>query len=268
MIKATHPAAAYVKEGTAPLILTFPHTSTYLPSSVLNALTEKGKALEDTDWYVDKLYEGLHPDITIVQAQFHRYLIDANRPPTDEALYEQYNNTSLCPLTTFRGEKLYKEDSPNEEALRFRKRHFHAPYHQAITYQIHRLKQHHPRLLLLDCHSIKSHLPYLFQGKIAAVNLGSYHGKSCSTDIVSFVREGFSGEEVVTNKRFHGGYTIRHYGTPSHGIEALQIELAQRLYLEEDTHAYRKEAFEALRKRLGSLLAGLLDLLGTTGGGR
>jgi formiminoglutamase len=37
----------------------------------------------------------------------------------------------------------------------------------------------------------------------------------------------------VTNGRFKGGWTTRHYGKPSEGVHAIQLELACRGYMDE-----------------------------------
>ena len=37
----------------------------------------------------------------------------------------------------------------------------------------------------------------------------------------------------VTNGRFRGGYTTRHYGDPARGVHAVQLELAMRGYMDE-----------------------------------
>lgn len=38
---------------------------------------------------------------------------------------------------------------------------------------------------------------------------------------------------AVLNGRFKGGYITRHYGNPAAGIHAIQRELAQCLYMDE-----------------------------------
>jgi N-formylglutamate amidohydrolase len=63
-----------------------------------------GQTLGDTDWHVDRLYDGLLPGVTTVRANFHRYVIDANRDPSGASLYPGQNTTGLVPVTNFDGE--------------------------------------------------------------------------------------------------------------------------------------------------------------------
>ena len=44
---------------------------------------------------------------------------------------------------------------------------------------------------------------------------------------------GALGFTTVLNGRFKGGWTTRHYGVPTSGVHAIQMELAQRAYMKE-----------------------------------
>ena len=113
-------------EGTSPIILAFPHVGTHLPEFVTEELNETGKLLADTDWHVDRLYAGLLEGATTIRANFHRYVIDANRAPSDESLYPGQNTTGLCPTTDFDGEQIYKDGmEPNAEEIEARRLIWH-----------------------------------------------------------------------------------------------------------------------------------------------
>lgn len=45
--------------GTSPVILGMPHTGTHVPDEILRRLNEEGRRLRDTDWHIDRLYQGL-----------------------------------------------------------------------------------------------------------------------------------------------------------------------------------------------------------------
>lgn len=227
----------HVKKGDSPVILALPHTGTYVPGNIMAALNTNGRKLIDTDWHVDRLYRGLLPGATIVQANFHRYVIDANRDPSGVSLYPGQNTTGLCPVTDFDDRDIYKEGhAPDVGEIERRRLAFHTPYHQAIQGEITRLKQSHKKVVLYDCHSIRSVVPYLFDGALPDFNIGTNDGVTCDVKLEKLVSDICANAEdftSVTNGRFKGGWTTRHYGQPASGIHAIQMELSQRTYLDE-----------------------------------
>ncbi len=229
-------APVTVTEGDSPLILATPHAGTFIPTEIQTRLNETGRVLADTDWHVDRLYEGLAPDATFIKANFHRYVIDANRSPDDELLYPGQNTTSLVPLTDFDGDPIWNDDAqPNTAEIEERRKKFHAPYHAEIERAIARTKETHGVVVLYDCHSIRSHIPYLFEGELPALNIGTNSGASCHPRIGQLAYEvaASSPYSTVLNGRFKGGWTTRHYGDPANNVHAIQIEIAQRTYMTE-----------------------------------
>ena len=226
-----------ILEGSSPLILSQPHGGTYIPPELLCRYNENGLLLADTDWHINRLYDDLLQNSTVVQAIFSRYLIDANRPPSDDYLYSGLNNTELCPTVNFCGQPIYNSGmEPDKIEIAKRLRNYHSLYHDAIREQIKRVQKNHGSVLLFDCHSIKSNLPYLFDGNLPDLNLGSNNGKSCDIEIERAAVEvcsKASGYNYILNGRFKGGWTTRHYGNPEKGIHVIQLELAQRTYMEE-----------------------------------
>ncbi len=259
-----------VVEGNRPLILAQPHVGLWLPREVEERLTETGRMRTDTDWHIDRLYAGLVPGATIVRARFSRYLIDPNRPPDDESLYPGRNTTGLCPLTDFDGRPLYLVGrEPDAAECRQRLVRYWEPYHQALRAQIARLRRSFDHILLYDCHSIRSVIPRLFEGRLPALNLGTHDGRSAAPVLVraaqSMLAEGErQGLDHVTDGRFKGGYTTRHYGRPGTSVSALQMELAQRTYMEEcPPWQWREDRAVPLRHLLARLLEALLRILET-----
>ena len=161
-------------EAEGPIILTQPHGGTFIPSNVLKYYNNIGISMEDTDWQINKLFDGLLNSATVVQALFSRYLIDVNRDPSGESLYPKQNSTELCPTKNFLGQSIYKTGMhPDEDEIKNRLINFHSVYHKAILQQIERIKEKHGIVLLFDCHSIKSYLPYLFDGRLPDLNFGT-----------------------------------------------------------------------------------------------
>ena len=252
-----------VAQGDSPVILGLPHTGTFLPEAVLAALNERGQMLADTDWHIHRLYDGLLPGATTVRATFHRYVIDANRGPDDASLYPGQNTTGLVPLTDFDGAPIWKSE-PGAEEIADRKARFHAPYHAALAAQIERVRARHGVAILYDCHSIRSVIPFLFDGVLPDFNIGTDSGASCAPAIEAATQEVASatGRTWVVNGRFKGGWTTRHYGDPAQGVHAIQMELAQSTHLtsESPPFAYDEEKARALRVPLKAILERLAAL--------
>ncbi len=253
-----------VSEGSGPLVLAFPHTGTWLPETVWKKLNPLGLELADTDWRVDQLYDGLIPGATTVQALFHRYVIDANRDPSGASLYPGANTTGLIPISTFDGEPIWRE-VPDAVEIAQRTAAWHAPYHAALAAQLERVRRSHGVAILFDCHSIRSHIPFLFSGLLPDLNLGTNDGQSCAPMLQHCAARHLSeapGFTQVVNGRFKGGWTTRYYGQPTRGVHALQLELAQRTYLASEAapFAYDPAKASKLRAVLGPLLAELVQL--------
>jgi len=250
-----------ITRGDSPVVLAFPHTGTDLPEYVRQQLTARGKTLEDTDWHVDRLYAGLLPQATTVRATFHRYAIDANRDPSGKSLYPGQNTTTLVPLTDFNGEDLWISP-PTEEEIEERRLSFHAPYHAALAAELERVHQLHGIAILYDCHSIRSGIPYLFEGVLPDFSIGSNLGNTCAAEIEQTV-ERICREDThfttVVNGRFKGGWTTRHYGQPDQGIHAIQMELTQSAYLQTESapFLYSTDKAENLRVTLKKVLEAL-----------
>ncbi|WP_026614955.1 N-formylglutamate deformylase [Ensifer aridi] len=249
-----------VRQGTSPVILGFPHTGTHVPSSIWERLNDNGRILADTDWHIHELYEGLLPDATTVRATFHRYVIDANRDPEGVSLYPGQNTTGLVPETDFDGVPIWKDgEGPTEANIAERLRAFHAPYHGALAAQIARVKAIHGVAVLYDCHSIRSHIPFLFEGKLPDFNIGTDMGQTCARAIersaveIAAKADGYSH---VLNGRFKGGWTTRHYGRPQQGVHAIQMELAQSTHLTAEAPPFALDVAKAerLRRHLRNIL--------------
>lgn len=248
-----------VAEGDGPVILGMPHVGTDIADAIAARLNARGKALADTDWWIDTLYDGLLPSATTVRATFSRYVIDANRDPSGQSLYPGRNTTELCPTVSFDGEPIYRPGAePDADEIDERRKRYHAPYHDALGGQIDRVRERHGVAILYDCHSIRSHIPNLFDGALPVFNIGTNDGTTCDARFeraVADVCAAAEGLDHVVNGRFKGGWTTRRHGRPSDGVHAVQMELAQRAYMDE-APPWRYDT-----ARAGHLRAYLKDLL-------
>ncbi|GFE75293.1 N-formylglutamate deformylase [Novosphingobium sp. TCA1] len=221
--------------GDAPLIVAFPHVGADL-ADIGPAFRSEWLARRDADWWVDDLYAFARElDATTIAARVSRSVIDLNRDPSGASLYPGQATTELCPTTTFDGEPLYKEEAPDEAEIARRRALWFNPYHAAVRSEIARLRKLHGKVVLYDAHSIRSHVPRLFDGELPQFNIGTNLGQTCdpalSAAVVAVCKA--SGFSHVLDGRFRGGWTTRHYGEPENGVHAIQMELAIRGYMDE-----------------------------------
>lgn len=254
-----------VQRGSGPIILGIPHAGTWLPDDVKARLNERGRLLTDTDWHMPRLYGDLLPGATIVQANFHRYLIDANRDPSGDSLYPGQNTTGLCPVVDFDGKPIWRWGrKPGREEIAQRLRDYHVPYHAALAAEIKRVREEQDIAVLYDCHSIRSVCPFLFEGVLPDFNIGTDNGRTCAPALelaVADICSAADGYTHVSNGRFRGGWTTRHYGMPHKGVHAIQMELAQSTHLASETppFAYDEASAERLRTHLRAILTRLQE---------
>lgn len=225
-----------VRQNTAPLLVSLPHTGTDLVD-IESTVASPWLARKDCDWWIDKLYDFAEElGATVIHTAISRTVIDVNRDPSGASLYPGQTTTGLCPTETFDGEPIYKpglEPSPSE--IDRRRAAYFLPYHAAIEAEIRRLRGMHERIVLYDCHSIRSVLPRLFDGTLPVMNLGTNKGASCAPALQERVTGlmASSGFSHVVNGRFTGGWITRHHGQPENGVHALQMELSNRGYMRE-----------------------------------
>ena len=247
-----------VHEGSTPLLISVPHDGRELPDDVAVRMTEVGKDIPDTDWDVARLYD-FAKDLgaSFVIANYSRYVVDLNRPPDNAALYAGQIATGICPSQSFSGEDLYRDGaSVAAEEQEERVRTYWQPYHDHIGATLTRLRQQHGYALLWDAHSIPSSVPRLFDGELPVLNLGTHDGQSCAANIAGKVADlaDRSDYESVVNGRFKGGYITRHYGAPTRDIHAIQLEIAQRAYMDESSRTFDDSRAKNLRATLRSML--------------
>lgn len=223
-------------EGEGPVLVSVPHASPHVPDAIAARFNENGRILRDADWHVDTLVASLAGSASLIVAGFHRYVIDANRDPSGASLYPGQATTELVPTTDFDGDPIWQEGgAPSAEEIEERRLAFHAPYHAALHGELLRLREKHGRAVLFDVHSIRSVVPRLFEGELARFNVGTDHTKTCDPTYEARATEIFSAAgETVLNGRFRGGWTVREHGRPADNIHAVQIEMAQAQYMNED----------------------------------
>ncbi|ATG46974.1 N-formylglutamate deformylase [Celeribacter ethanolicus] len=249
--------------GSTPLLLNVPHAGTQVPDSLRAALTPGALDLSDTDWHMDRIARDLLPEgASLMVANVTRYAVDLNRPSDDKPLYAGAT-TGLMSTITFDGVPLYRpgaEPDAAEQAERIAA--WWTPYHAALAAEIARIKAAHGYCVMLDMHSIRSQVPRLFEGRLPDLNLGTNSGAACAPGLsdAAFAALQASEYSAVRDGRFKGGYITRHYGQPEQNVHALQIEIAQECYMQEETPwSYIPERADRLKETLARLIAVMAD---------
>ena len=236
--------------GKAPLLLSMPHVGTEIPDDLRQTMTPVAAAVADTDWHVDRLYDfAREMDATVLSARYSRYCIDLNRHPEGQSLYPGASVTELCPTSTFDDEPLYIHAPPDKTEIHRRRETYWQPYHVKLRTELARLRQTHKRVLLWEGHSIRSVVPRFFEGRLPDLNFGTAGGKTADPELVDRIVEiaAASPFSYVLNGRFTGGYITRTYGRPPEGVHAVQLEMAERAYMDEGApYRYREDKAQRL----------------------
>jgi len=253
------------KAGHLPLLVSMPHVGTDIPDDVAATLMPCAAARADTDWHLAELY-GFAQEMgaSVLSARWSRYLIDLNRPPENTNLYPGQDTTGLCPVDTFGRERLYREGmEPDDAEVQRRLALYWRPYHQQLRAELDRLLALHGKVVLWDAHSIASQVPRFFDGRLPDLNFGTADGKSCSRQLEGVViklAEAQDRYSFVFNGRFKGGHITRHYGNPAANVHAIQLEMAQCLYMNEAApFDYRPDQAGRIQPLLRELLGAAVE---------
>lgn len=250
-----------------PLLVSMPHVGTALPPQIAARLTDPARAVPDTDWHVDRLYDFLEGlDATVLAARRSRLVIDLNRPPDGASLYPGQATTGLCPAELFDGTPVYRDgQAPGADEIAGRRAAYWQPYHDALAAELARIKARHGRVLLWDAHSIAPVIPRLFDGRLPDHNIGTARGTSCGPgtgEAVLKAAKAFPAYSAALNGRFVGGYITRQYGNPGQGIHAIQLELSQSTYMDgAPSFRFDETRANALRPALKAMIQAALDCL-------
>lgn len=257
-----------LRRGSAPLLISLPHDGAHLPADLAARMTPEARRAPDTDWWMSKLYAPIAEalDASLIAPTHSRYVVDLNRPPDGASLYPGQNTTGLCPLLRFSGGPVYLDgQGPDAAEIAHRVERFWRPYHAALAAELGRLRGLHGRALLWEGHSIASILPFLFEGELPELNLGTVDGASCRPATGAALRRALAAQAQfswVLDGRFKGGYITRHHGRPDAGVEAVQLETAQRAYMLEPDGAFEPERAAPLQAQIRALIEAALAAAG------
>ncbi|MEP7067996.1 MAG: N-formylglutamate deformylase [Usitatibacter sp.] len=252
------------RRGESALIVSMPHVGTFVPHSVGRNLSDCAVRRSDTDWHLPQLYDFVVDlGATVIAASHSRYVIDVNRPPDGANLYPGRDTPKLCPTDTFDRQPLYRGGEPGADEIAARVERLWRPYHARLEREIERVRDEHGVAIVWDAHSIVSVAPRLFEGHLADFNLGTADDAACDPRLAQSLLVALrrhSRFAALLNGRFKGGHITRRYGQPARGVHAVQLEMAQCLYMDETSpFAFREAGAREIRPILREQLETALD---------
>lgn len=250
-----------------PIIVSVPHCGTLFPEELKHDFHAKYvQHPVDTDWFVHQLYDFVvDMGITLISANYSRYVIDLNRSSEQENLYQdQRRQTALCPSYTFAGDPLYVKDHKITQAeIDRRLQAYYWPYHHLLDQEMQAHLKNHGRVLLFDAHSIARCVPEIRKEPFPDVILGDNNGKTCAPELSEAAMRILTQSPLDNsyNDPFRGGQITRYWGRPQENRHALQLEMSQDLYLDPSTITFAPAKADRVRDTLQKLFESLYETL-------
>lgn len=260
IFKITEPTAPKI-----PIIISVPHAGTFIPEDIKSKMNpELSDKLDDTDWFIDKLY-GFAPElgITIIKANHSRWVVDLNRNPENLPLYNDGRViTDVVTVTDFNGNQIYKNDYiPDYQEVARRVELFHKPYHEKLDELLQQTKAEFGRVLLFDAHSIRKSVPGIRSEDFPDLILGDNDETSANPELIKVTIDSLQnkGYEFSHNHPFKGGYITRSFGKPAENIHALQLEMCKTNYMDSSEMTYDETNAERIKVVLKETLINLIE---------
>lgn len=259
--------------GEAPVVVEVPHAGLFLPAEVLATLVAPARSIaRDADLFVDELYEDAPAEgATLLVARTSRYVVDLNRAEDDvdagvvvgDPRPARPHARGLVWRTTTDDEMALIRPLTREE-YRFRLDAVHRPYHEALRAVLDRKIARFGYVILLCAHSMPSvgRAGHADAGVPRADVVPGSRGRTSAHKRVIDTVEAVAiahGRTVEHDRPYRGGWSTSHYGRPAQKCHAIQVELARRSYLDEQT-LQRNAGLAATRKLCRAFVARLASL--------
>jgi len=253
------------------VLVEVPHAGLALdPPSMSWTVAPTRSVARDADLYVDALFADAPAlGASLLRAHTSRYVVDLNRSADDyDGQTVEGGSTGDRPRgvvwrLTSEGYAVLRERLPRDELER-RLDAVWRPYHRTLASVLERKRERFGFALLLCAHSMPSPrargLRTLVPPFLADVVPGT-RGRTSSAerwiDLVDTTARAH-GLSVEHDVPYRGGYSTGHYGRPDLGVHAVQVELARRLYMDEESLALDPKGAERLLQFVRSLVTRLV----------
>jgi N-formylglutamate amidohydrolase len=265
------------QDWRSPIVFNSPHSGSVYPRAFLAyAQLDLATLRRSEDSFVDELFAGVVGcGFPLMRAHFPRCYVDVNREPyeLDPRMFDgrlpSFANTRSMRVAGGLGtvarvvgdaHEIYDQRIPVDDALQ-RIEGLYKPYHRALRRLITALHRDFGAAVLIDCHSMPSVAGSKDDRPRSDFVLGDRYGTSCVpviAETIDATLAGF-GYTVSRNKPYAGGFITEHYGNPSVGVHAIQLEVNRALYMDERRYE-RSESFAKLAGHLVSLADRVADI--------
>jgi len=233
------------------ILFNSPHSGSVYPKSFLaHAQLDLATLRRSEDSFVDELFAGVvGRGFPLMRAHFPRCYVDVNREPyeLDPRMFDgrlpSFANTRSMRVAGGLGtvarvvgdaHEIYDQRIPVDQALA-RIEGLYKPYHRALRRLLTALHRDFGAAVLIDCHSMPSVAGSKDDRPRADFVIGDRYGTSCVPVVAETIEAALTGVgySVSRNKPYAGGFITEHYGNPSVGIHAIQLEVNRALYMDE-----------------------------------
>jgi N-formylglutamate amidohydrolase len=259
------------------LLVTIPHSGEKVPveATWLQNLPEE-ILMCDVDRYVDRLYEPALQKLNIpsVKTEWHRYVVDLNRDPSDVDANSlegatgnggQFKNRGYHWVETTLNHQLMPKPLTKELHNQFTGL-IYKPFHQKIAQEVALLRKKHHEVFHIDAHSMPSVGTKMHRdpGEYRAdIVVSDQLGKSCKPEFRDLVIAAYciAGFKVGYNWPYIGGRVTEQYGNPQQQHHTIQVELNRALYMDEKTKKIKETESQQVQEKLEKALSYILSQL-------
>ncbi|MFC5756190.1 MULTISPECIES: N-formylglutamate amidohydrolase [unclassified Rhizobium] len=270
---------------TIPFVYNSPHSGRiYPPEFIAQSRLEGISIRRSEDHYVDELFgAAVELGAPLLLANFPRAYLDVNREPYEldprmfDGLLPPYANINslrvagglgTIPRIVAENMEIYARRLPVQEGLD-RVESVYKPYHSTLRRLIARTHVQFGFGVLIDCHSMPGNVRVAGSNARPDFIIGDRYGTSASAELsrtaIGILEE--MGFAAIRNKPYAGGFITEHYGRPSRGLHALQIEVNRSIYVDEITLEKRPD-FDLVAAAITSFMRQMADYIEKFSGDR